>query len=129
MRLKDDILRDINYSKTIEAQLRLNNELLLDMRTLLAALTPDDVKAATAIKFDEGINGQQRDPNDVHVMELPFHITLKNTLRYNNINYLSDLGNMTIEELKKMSGIGQNSIETIKKVLAEHGYNLQEYRK
>ena len=62
-------------------------------------------------------------------MELPFHLNIKNILRQKNINYLSDLGNMTIEELKRMSGIGQGSVETIKKVLAEHGYILQEYRK
>jgi DNA-directed RNA polymerase alpha subunit len=129
MRLKNDILRDINNSKTIEAQLRLNNELLLDMRTLLASLTPDDVKAAAALKFNENINGQERDPKDIHIMELPFLGALKSSLRDKNINYLSELAGNTVEELRNLGGIGQNSIEAIRKVLAEHGYTLQEYRK
>jgi DNA-directed RNA polymerase alpha subunit len=129
MRVKDEIKKDINNNRTIEAQLRLNNELLLDLRTLIAALTPDGLKAAATIKHDEQINVKERTEDDVHVMEMPFSSRVRSILRGNNIQYFSDFEGVTAEEIRKFGAIGVTAMDEIRRVLAQYGMTLPDYKK
>jgi DNA-directed RNA polymerase alpha subunit len=130
MRLKNDIQQDITNATSIEAQVRLNNELLLDIREMLCTLMPDGFQTLTKQREQTDQTAEttkEADPNDPHVMEMPLSARVKKILRTYNINYLSDIEQKTAENLLMMRNFGDNCLVELREVVATYGKSIDDY--
>lgn len=127
MRFRKDIETDLKNATTPEAQLRLTNELLLDIRSLLMASPFTDLNVQAQPQVVETKEVRERDPNDVHMMELPLSSRTKKIMKDAKIKYLSDLEKWTAESLLRMRNFGDIGLAELRTIVAQYGITIQEY--
>jgi DNA-directed RNA polymerase alpha subunit len=127
MRYRTDIEKDIQDTRSLEGQMQLNNELLLDIRSLLMSLTAVDFNADVPKQAKEPEIRKERDPSDIHIQDLPLSTRTKNALKALQIIYLSDLENSSIERLMQARNFGNTGVTEIKAFLAPLGKTLRDY--
>jgi DNA-directed RNA polymerase alpha subunit len=133
MRFKEDILRDIKYSETLDAQLRLNSELLLDIRSALLCIAPeafftqtpvDERKQPEPESEPEPQPEVERDPNDLKLKTLPMSARLFNVLNNQRYKYLSDLEGKIAFDFLKHRNFGKNLLAELRELVAEYGMTI-----
>lgn len=84
----------------------------------------DELKATTEV-FS---NGEEKkistEENDLSIEQLGLSVRSLNALRNSKKTKLSEIATMTEDELENTKNLGKKSIEEIKDVLREHGYEL-----
>lgn len=127
MRYRADIEKDIQNTRSLEGQMQLNNELLLDIRSLLMSLTTVDFNTDVPKQAQEPEIRKERDPDDLHIRDLPLSTRTKNALKHKNIYYLSELEECSYEYLLKGRNFGNTNVAELKSFFATLGKTLQEY--
>jgi DNA-directed RNA polymerase alpha subunit len=119
MRSNQDIQNDIQDRKSLKAQLRLNNELLLDIRSLLMAQTDKGI-----IQPTETIVIAKKDSLNPHLHDLGICERTKTALSRTNIEYLNDLEGWTSKDLLKLRDFGQFALAELNKCIAPFGKKI-----
>jgi DNA-directed RNA polymerase alpha subunit len=129
MRFKDDILRDIKHGDTLDAQLRLNNELLLDIRSVLLSIAPDAFFTKTPVdelKIQEPEPEPQveRDPNDLKLRTLQMSTGLFNVLNGMGYRYLSDFKGKIASDFLRYRNFGQIRLTELRQLVAQYDMTI-----
>ena len=127
MRFKEDILKDIRNGDTLDKQLRLNNEILLDIRSVLLSIAPNDFFTQPPLderKPPEPEPEVERDPNDLRLTKIPMSARLLNVLNSEKYRYLSDLKGKTAIDFFKYRNFGKVLLAELRDILAEYGMTI-----
>jgi DNA-directed RNA polymerase alpha subunit len=128
MRRKEEVLQSIRHSQTLDEQLRINNELLLDIRSLLLTISTEDFFAPPQpVREEEPTFTVERDPNDPHLSTFNLSVRTINALKGKNIRYLSDLKGRTADELLKLRNFGNTGVVELRAFLKEHNIGFPDF--
>ena len=119
MRSNQDIQQDIQDRKSLKAQLRLNNELLFDIRSLLMAQNDKGMNQQTGTKAIVEKNSLNPHLHDLGICE-----RTKTALSRTDIQYLNDLDGWTSKDLLKLRDFGQFALAELNKCIAPYGKKI-----
>jgi DNA-directed RNA polymerase alpha subunit len=120
MRTYEEIKGAIKASISSEANMKLNNELLLDIREVLMYMSGYEPKKEAE---DDMV-----DPLDsVSIYSLPISTRAKSGLTSYKIYKVSQLRYLTGLDISKMRNMGDKTIKEIVDALKEYGIDMPEY--
>jgi DNA-directed RNA polymerase alpha subunit len=115
MRSKKELTGNIDNSMMLESQLKLMNEILLDIREILLSQKTSDLP-----KVDPEIP----DVFDTSVFDLKLSARLRGCLLSGNIATLKDISQLSALQLRRLRGIGTGCIKELKEAVAPYGIHI-----
>jgi DNA-directed RNA polymerase alpha subunit len=120
MRTFEEIKGAIKSSISSEANMKINNELLLDIREVLVYMSGYEPKKEA--------ENEVVDPLDsVSIHSLPISTRAKSGLTNYKIDKVSQLRNLTGLDISRMRNMGNKTIKEIVDALKEYGIDMPEY--
>ena len=123
MRDYENILKSIEGSDSVEASLKITNELLLDIREALLSKG----KTTTEPYYPSQSEKYEPETDDTSVFNLPISQGLKTALRNGGIQYLSQLRHISAYELLKFRLMGKVNLKELITALKGYGIDIPEF--
>lgn len=125
MRSKTEINNDIQNSMLIESQLKIANELLLDLREILLSRHQVTLDGGTPSQTATSeVPTEDKQIPDISVFDLDIPMRIQSALNAAKIHTLKDLAALNVLDLSRFRGIGKTSIIALKKALVPYGVQI-----